>query len=165
MFHIDAETNCIHQSKATSNILFKMWFDDDEEVLALAAAALSILTTKRKKKRKHIFWVLPALQERSECGGLRLLSALKKDDLLSQHISDGHVQNFIRMSSSDLEWLLGRVEPIIRKADTNYRAAISSLERLLLTLRFFATGDSYHYLMYSSLAFHKHSEPLYNSIN
>lgn len=52
------------------------------------------------------------------------------------------------MSSTDLEWLLCKISPLIQKEDTNYRAAISPLERLLLTLRFLATGDSYTSLMY-----------------
>jgi hypothetical protein len=47
-----------------------------------------------------------------------------------------------------LEWLLSRVEPLIRKADTNCRAAISPLERLFLTLRRLASGDSFTSLMY-----------------
>lgn len=52
------------------------------------------------------------------------------------------------MSSTDLEWLLCKISSLIQKEDTNYRAAISPLERLLLTLRFLATGDSYTSLMY-----------------
>ncbi|XP_050516048.1 uncharacterized protein LOC126890922 [Diabrotica virgifera virgifera] len=52
------------------------------------------------------------------------------------------------MSSTDFEWLLCQIAPKIQKEDTNYRQAISPMERLLLTLRFLATGDSYHSLMY-----------------
>ncbi|XP_050309171.1 uncharacterized protein LOC126745385 [Anthonomus grandis grandis] len=52
------------------------------------------------------------------------------------------------MSSTDFEWLLCQVAPKIQKEDTNYRQAISPMDRLLLTLRFLATGDSYHSLMY-----------------
>lgn len=57
-------------------------------------------------------------------------------------------QNFSRMSVADFEKLLVLVEPIISKEDTNYRKCISSRERLALTLRFLATGDSYTSLMY-----------------
>jgi hypothetical protein len=73
---------------------------------------------------------------------------LSKDQQLSGHIIDGHTQNFIRISSSDLEWLLARAEPLIRKADTSYRAAISPLERLFLTLRCLASAESFTSLMY-----------------
>lgn len=77
------------------------------------------------------------------------MSSLKKDDLISEcRMDNGNIKNFCRMSSPDLEWLLCKVSPLIQKEDTNYRAAISPLERLLLTLRFLATGDSYTSLMY-----------------
>jgi hypothetical protein len=49
-----------------------------------------------------------------------------------------------------LEWLHSRAELLIRKADTNYRTIVSPLERLLLTLRFLASGDSFTSLMYLS---------------
>jgi hypothetical protein len=64
-----------------------MWYDDDDVTLAAAAY---IILGKRKSERKHKFWVRPSLQERSQCGGLELLNTLKKDDLLSGQITDGH---------------------------------------------------------------------------
>jgi hypothetical protein len=76
------------------------------------------------------------------------MNSLSKDNLLSGHIINRHVQNFICVSSSDLEWLHSRVEPLIQKADTNYRAAVSPLEHLLFTLRFLESGDSFTSLMY-----------------
>ncbi|GFG30634.1 hypothetical protein Cfor_00012, partial [Coptotermes formosanus] len=45
------------------------------------------------------------------------------------------------------EWLLARVEPLIRKADTNYRAAVSPLERLFVTLRRLAGAEPFTSLM------------------
>ncbi|CAH1969577.1 unnamed protein product [Acanthoscelides obtectus] len=56
--------------------------------------------------------------------------------------------NFLHMSNKDYEYLLQKVEPLIRKQDTHLRLAISPSERLMLTLRFLATGDSYHSLEY-----------------
>ncbi|KAJ8937152.1 hypothetical protein NQ318_009318 [Aromia moschata] len=41
------------------------------------------------------------------------------------------------------------IEPDIMKSDTNYRLAIPPAERLAVTLRFLATGNSYHSLMYT----------------
>lgn len=121
---------------------------ESEDEIALAAAAYIVLCTKKRRKRKHKCWVKPSLHERDDFGVAQLLSVLKKDDLCSGRITNGSVQNFSRMSSSDIEWLLGQVAPRIQKEDTNYRKAISPMERLLVTLRFLATGDSYHSLMY-----------------
>jgi hypothetical protein len=84
-----------------------------EDELAAAAAACIILSKKKKQRRKDKVWVRPSLQERNEYGVLSLMNCLSKDNLLSGHIFDGRIQNFIRISSSDLEWLLSRVEPLI----------------------------------------------------
>lgn len=52
------------------------------------------------------------------------------------------------MTSEDFEYLLSQVDPIIRRMDTNMREAVTSRERLAVTLRFLATGDSYTSLQY-----------------
>lgn len=52
-------------------------------------------------------------------------------------------KNFLRMDESAFDELLVLVAPIIAKSNTNMRAAIPSCERLTITLRFLATGESY----------------------
>nr|CAI5824170.1 unnamed protein product [Callosobruchus analis] len=52
------------------------------------------------------------------------------------------------MSASDFEILLNKIGPKIVKIDTNLREAIPVKERLAITLRFLATGDSYTSLQY-----------------
>lgn len=122
-----------------------MWCDED---LQAAAAAIVIILQKPKKKRVRKCWTRPSLLDRKSHGVIHVLNSLKKDDIISECIDNGYVKKFCRMSSTDLERLLCKISPLIQKEDTNYRAAISSLERLLLTLRFLATGDSYASLMY-----------------
>ncbi|XP_050515105.1 uncharacterized protein LOC126890290 [Diabrotica virgifera virgifera] len=117
--------------------------DDD---IILAAASFIILG--KKKKRKHKYWVRPSLIGRNTHGGIELINALRKDDLLAGRIEDGQIRNFLRMTDSDFEWLLNLVGPKITKNDTNFRKAITPTERLLITLRFLATGDSYTSLMH-----------------
>jgi hypothetical protein len=75
------------------------------------------------------------------------MNSLSKGDLPSGRIIDGRIQDFVRISSTDLECLQIRVEPLIQKADTTYRAAVSTSERLPFTLRFLARGDSFTSLM------------------
>ncbi|KAM0736898.1 putative nuclease HARBI1 [Formica fusca] len=57
--------------------------------------------------------------------------------------------NYIRMNEAMLEELLMRITPLIQKKDTVMREAIAPRERLVATLRFLATGNSYKDLSYS----------------
>jgi len=59
-------------------------------------------------------------------------------------------RNFTRMTASDFELLLQLIGPSIKKQDINMREAIPISTRLAVTLRFLATGDSYHTVMYIS---------------
>jgi len=60
----------------------------------------------------------------------------------------GKFENFCRMSSSDFEYILNKIGPDITKLDTNMRKAIPAQERLAITLRFLASGDSFVSLSY-----------------
>lgn len=114
----------------------------NNEIVKLAAAIVvtNHHTNKRKRKqRRH--WVTPMLKSRAVYCGTHLLN----DMFIG---NTGQFQNFCRMSPVDFEFLLNLIEPIIRKQDTNYRESISPKERLAITLRFLATGDSFTSLMY-----------------
>ena len=56
---------------------------------------------------------------------------------------------YFRMSPDRFNHLLSLVEPLIRKSDTRFRKSISAGERLALTLRFLANGNSQQTLSYS----------------
>lgn len=57
-------------------------------------------------------------------------------------------QNFMRMTSEQFNHLLSLVSPLIAKKDTVMRKSISPSDRLILTLRYLATGDSFRSLQY-----------------
>lgn len=132
-------------------------FQMESERAKIASAAFIIIFNHLKKKqrenKKRSHWVTPVLKSRDLYGGNQLLSEL----LIG---STGQFENFCRMSLEDFEYLLALIEPKIRKRDTNYRSAISSKERLAVTLRFLATGDSFASLMY----LFKMSKPSISSI-
>lgn len=79
-------------------------------------------------------------KSRRVCSGSRLMQTLKYENV--------HFENFSRMSDNDFEYLLNRISGRISRKDTNFRKAIPAKERLAVTLRYLATGDSYSSLSY-----------------
>lgn len=57
-------------------------------------------------------------------------------------------QNFYRMSATDFEYFIQKIGPIITKQDTTTRKASPVQERLAVTLRYLASGDSFMSLSY-----------------
>lgn len=57
-------------------------------------------------------------------------------------------QNVVRMSADQFDQLLELVEPHISKSDTKMRNRISASDRLVLTLRYLATGENFRSLQY-----------------
>lgn len=105
-----------------------------------AAAYLVIAINRKKKRRKHRWWRRELYVDGQETRN-NLYNKLLADD-------EALFLNFTRMSKEDFEYLLEKVSPIIKKDDTNFREVISPRVRLLVTLRYLATGDSYPSLMY-----------------
>lgn len=110
--------------------------------LQAAAAIVAFKLLKNKTKKKKKLWMKDWFKRRDELGfGSRLFIELRSED-------ENCYRNFVRLLPEDFDFLLERVTPFIEKRDTNWRPAISPTIRLCLTLRFLASGDSYHSLMY-----------------
>ncbi|KAF6215678.1 hypothetical protein GE061_000009, partial [Apolygus lucorum] len=71
---------------------------------------------------------------------MRLLEELETEDF----------RNFLRMDVEVFEELLNMVTPFIQKKDTLMREAVTAEERLVVTLRYLATGRSYEDLKFGS---------------
>lgn len=96
----------------------------------------------RKRTRNRNAWVSEWVKKRATEGlYAKLLPELRTE-------SPKLYRNFVRMSAEDFEYLRGLVAPFITKTDTQMRKSISAGERLALTLRFLATGDSFVSLQY-----------------
>lgn len=108
----------------------------------IAAAIVSIIIKRRREKRRKRLWVRPWIDRRYlENSANSLVSELRNHDV-------NEFRNFMRMSPNQFDWLLQKVSPIISKKDTCMRKAIPAITRLIITLRYLITGDSYRSLMY-----------------
>lgn len=108
--------------------------------IAVAAVTYILLKYLRKKsqKIKRRIWIKTIYKNRLKSG----------TQLYEELVSDKAEHNFARMNVNKFETLCSLLNNKLRKNDTNYRDAITVKERLLLTLRFLATGDSYVSLQY-----------------
>ena len=104
----------------------------EEDALLLASTMLLLVLLLRRKRKR--LWVRPLFKAKDRLSYPNII--------LNCGFSDA-----FRMSNSDIEYLLNMVGPSIAKMDTNYRQSISPKNRLLITLRFLASGDSYQSLV------------------
>ncbi len=112
---------------------------DDEDLLVLASAAL-VLAEKRKQ-RKRRWGVRPLLQFRDTLGEFHHLV----HQMRNIHAETFH--KYFRMDSARFDQLCDLLRPHLTKCST--RPAISPEERLAVTLRFLATGDTQQTISFS----------------
>ncbi|XP_023213250.1 protein ALP1-like, partial [Centruroides sculpturatus] len=106
---------------------------------------LSLLTmiAQIKKPQKRRFWVRKIFRYRSKLGvSNTLVPELRLND-------PEYFMQFLRMPIETFAKLLRLIEPDITKQNTRWRDAISAHDRLCLTLRFLATGETFRSLSYS----------------
>ena len=113
------------------------------ELLRLYGFLLFLRAIKRLwSRRKRRFWVKHWIAKRSLGHYQGLMTDLVITDAFCY-------RNFIRMSSTQLETLLRLVGPSLKKQDTTFRRSIEPEQKLVITLRFLATGASYQDLHYN----------------
>lgn len=112
----------------------------------IGIAALVAKHYKNKNRRKRRCWVRQWIERRNtkNLGSISLVhDELSPEDSFS-------FKNYLRMDEHTFLKLLSFVKPHIEKEDTNMRLSIPARDRLTVTLRYLATGESYRSLMYST---------------
>lgn len=114
--------------------------------LILAAYAIEELQNIRDRERfarkQRSAWVKEWIQKRSSDGFcIKLLRELREEEPLLYN-------NFIRMTHEQFDYLLTLVKPLIEKQNTTMRNSIAAADRLILTLRYLATGENFNSLQF-----------------
>ena len=100
-----------------------------------ALALLVMLDKVENEDTGRRFWVRKIFQERKKYGLYHILT----DEL--RLFDKEYFFRFVRMTPQRFEHLLSLVGPHLQRTTTKMREPISPAERLVLTLRFLASGD------------------------
>jgi len=106
-------------------------------LLGVSAAYLMIASANKKRRKKRSLWVKNYLKTRN----FGIIDDLQLDE-------DILFKNFTRISRSNFYSILQIIELEIEKQNTRFREPVPAKIRLLITLRYLATGDSFSSLMY-----------------
>lgn len=111
---------------------------------AVAAMAIAMAALKKKRRRRRQCWTRQWILRRPSKGAYAMLNEeLRLEDPASY-------KNYLRMDEDAFSHLVDRVTPYVHKSDTNMRQAITPAERLAVTLRFLATGETFQSLQLST---------------
>ena len=96
-----------------------------------------------KKKRNRINWMRSWIARREERGAFhQLVKELVVEDSVG-------FRDFFRLNSQQFEFILKAIATRITKNETLMRPSIKLAERLAVTLRYLATGETFKSLEYS----------------
>lgn len=111
-------------------------------IASLSGAIIIMLLLKKKKSKQKRIWVKPWIQRRRGNG--------IQDNLLKElQFEDKHsYRRFLRLNDSTFNYIVMKVTPYIERQNTYFRDAISVNDRVMVTLRFLATGESFTSLQF-----------------
>ena len=114
-----------------------------DEVIIICVALAVKKKKNRKGSKKGRIWAKEWFLNKEKYTHERLLNDLRV-------IGVKDFRNFVRMNTNLFDILLGLVAPEIQKKDTIMREAIPATQRLAITLRYLATGNTFEDLKFIS---------------
>ena len=109
----------------------------------VVVAVAVVLAQSFKKKNLRRTWTKRWLRERRKHTILNLLQEIRTSE-------PNDFRNYLRMDETLFKRLLGIVTPRIERQNTVMRESVSAEERLIVTLRYLATGNTYEDLKFST---------------
>jgi len=103
----------------------------------------NLLKKKKKTRQQRRWWSTQLYLKRRRVNNINIFLL---HDLLADK-ERGQFKNFLRMSE-DFIFLLNSIKEKISKNNTTFRKTVPAEERLAVTLRYLATGDSFTSLQY-----------------
>ncbi|XP_048247699.1 putative nuclease HARBI1 [Haliotis rufescens] len=123
--------------------MIRFWAVVNKELLCYAQCIMQFEEDEEKQRKKRRWWGRDWLLRRSIHGQYdALMAELQLED------PEAFV-NFLRLDIATFHELLASVEDRLTKNRTRWRDPVSPGLKLAVTLRFLATGDSHHSLMYN----------------
>ena len=112
--------------------------NQEKRKLLLLATAYRHIKRKNRKQNKHgrRWWVHPINARRTREGAWALLIEEFRSTYPDKH------RDCFRVDPQSFDFILDKVKHLIVKEDTQMRKAISSEQRLAITLMYLSTGDS-----------------------
>ena len=133
----------MHHIKITLRLRLRLQLLQEEQEDAVALAQLLRQRGVRRQRRGRRLWVRPWIQRRELFGNYdNLMMELARE-------SQGDFTNYMRMEPMMFRELLDRIGPRVQKETTHLRDPLPAGMKLAITLRYIASGDSYHSLCYS----------------
>ena len=115
---------------------------EDQGVILAIVAAEEVEREQRRQRRPRSVWVRPWLARRPTEGAYeRLMRELERE-------SHGDFKGFLRVEPQMFHELVRRVGPRIQKSQKGRTPLVPGL-KMAITLRYLATGNSYHSLMFT----------------
>jgi hypothetical protein len=114
-----------------------MQYEQAAGVIAMAVQAL-----RQRQRRRRRFWMRPFLSRRVLQGQYENLMA----ELMRESRQD--FRSYLRMEPLLFLEIVERLTPRLTKATTNWRRPLEPGLKVAVTLRFFATGNSFHSLAF-----------------
>ncbi|XP_019698090.1 protein ANTAGONIST OF LIKE HETEROCHROMATIN PROTEIN 1-like [Harpegnathos saltator] len=121
---------------------------EDKNVAVACASFIvlyNLLKKKKKTRKRRRWWSTQLYLNRRRLNNVNSIGL--SNDLLADKEND-RFRNFVRMAEDDFIFLLNAIKDKISKNDTTFRKAVPAKERLAVTLRFLATGESFTSLQY-----------------